>query len=60
MNIPKQFTLDDQPIDIGEFLVDNEEDFTPEDIARISALQVGEEIVYGGGAFATFTLKRVK
>lgn len=52
------FTLDGEPVDIRAFLSAN--DFTPDEIAAIHDLPLGEEIVYGGGAAATFVLRRVR
>jgi hypothetical protein len=52
------FTLDGEPVDIQAFLSAN--DFSPDEIAAIRDLPLGEEIVYGGGAAATFVLRRVR
>ncbi len=54
----RAFTLDGVAIDIAVFIEVN--DFAASDREEIGALVVGAEIVYGGGAAATFTLRRVK
>jgi hypothetical protein len=55
----KRFTLDGEPIeDFGTFLRENADDFTVEDAQRFDALQPGEEVLLGGGAAATFVLRR--
>ncbi len=52
------FTLDGEPVNITQFLADNAHDeYVNADDIR--ALKVGERIVYGGGAAATFILQRV-
>lgn len=52
----RQFTLDDEPINILEFITDN--DFDAAEIKNIKLLNVGHSIQYGGGAAATFILTR--
>lgn len=58
------YTLDDEPVDVEEFISDNTADdvaaITAEDIACIRALEPGEQIVMGGGAAAEFVLRRVE
>lgn len=53
----RTFTLDGQPLDLADFLAVNAES-DDVDPAAIDALAVGETITYGGGAAATFILKR--
>lgn len=53
-----RFTLDNEPVDIAEFIAVNLHVLESEDIDRIAALKVGEEIHYGGGAAALFVLRR--
>ena len=54
----RQFTLDGMRIDIADFMSCNM--LEPEEIRDIFDLPVGGEILFGGGAFATFTLKRME
>jgi hypothetical protein len=54
---PRVFTLDGEVVNLGELLADNM--FEPIDVHEIDELPVGGEIVYGGGAFATFVLRRI-
>jgi hypothetical protein len=58
-NEQKRFTLDDEPVDISEFIADNAESLEREDREEIDRAQVGDEIWFGGGAFAVFILRRV-
>lgn len=53
---PKRWTLDGEPIDLGEFLRDNAETFTVREAERIAAMQPGEQMEVGGGAGASFML----
>ena len=55
--LARRFVLDGAPIDIDDFIEEN--GFAMEDIEQIGSLEVGEEVVYGGGAAATFVLRRV-
>lgn len=55
----RRFTLDGQELDLYAFLVANQDAFETRDIEAIVALEVGEEITYGGGAAATSVLRRV-
>jgi len=57
---PAKYTLDGEPVDLEAFLRDNAETFTCVDIGAARALQVGEEVAFGGGAWATFVLRRVE
>lgn len=50
------FSLDGEPINLGEFLCDN--DLEEEQVAAIANLQPGESMNFGGGAAATFVLRR--
>jgi hypothetical protein len=52
------FTLNGEIIDLAELLAHNT--FEPLDIDHIQRLEVHERIVYGGGAFAEFVLRRVR
>lgn len=56
----KRFTLDGEPVDIGEFILDNAPEFDGEDVRAIEELKIGEEIVYGGGAQPLARLRRVE
>jgi len=51
-----RFTLDGCPIDIKQFVADNE--FEPTQIELIEALPVEGEIIYGGGAAPGCILRR--
>lgn len=58
----KRYTLDGEPVEVEDFIADNRghtvsNPFTDEDVAAIRALEPGQEIVYGGGAFAEFVLR---
>lgn len=54
----RRFTLDGDPIDdMQEFLDDNE--FEPKEINQLAVLEIGREIVFGGGAAAEFVVQRV-
>jgi hypothetical protein len=55
----RKFTLDDEPVDIAEFLEANAEGLDADEIAKVIQLRTGEEIVYGGGAQPLAVLKRV-
>lgn len=55
-----QFTFDGEPLDLREYIEANEED--PELANYVDAmahLQPGASVVFGGGAGAAFTIKRV-
>jgi hypothetical protein len=54
----RRFTLDDEPCDIAEFCTLNAIDH--EEQLRIGDLPVGGEMTFGGGAAASFTLKRTR
>jgi hypothetical protein len=54
----ERWTLDGDEIDLGSFLSDNREDLTVADAERFAAMHPGEEILLGGGAGATFVLRR--
>lgn len=56
----KKWTLNGEPIEIHEFLIENQESLTKEDLGRISSLPKGNSITFGGGASPEQTLKRVK
>ena len=54
--------IDDDPtteISAEKFLEINDE-FTPEEIAAVRSLQVNETLNFGGGAFATTAIKRIR
>lgn len=51
-----RYTLDGAPVDIVEFILDN--GFDDETTGQVMALKVGESMTFGGGAWATFVLKR--
>jgi hypothetical protein len=54
----RKFTLDGQPVpDIYVFI---EENLSIAERKQIEALGVGDEMKLGGGAAATFTLRRIK
>jgi hypothetical protein len=53
----RRFTLDGEPVDAATFIHEN--GFAMPDVEQINSLGVGETITYGGGAAATFVLKRV-
>jgi hypothetical protein len=52
------FTLDGDVVDIATFIEDN--GFDRSDLDQITRLEVGEHIIYGGGAFAEFVLRRIR
>lgn len=52
----KSYRLDGEPVDIKEFLADNEEGLDPEEVDNILALRPGESVSFGGGAAPIFTL----
>jgi hypothetical protein len=54
----RQFTLDGMPINIVDFMSVNM--LEPDEVRSIFDLPVGGEVLFGGGAFATFTFKRVE
>jgi len=54
----RQFTLDGEPLDIYAFFADN--DLDRDEMDTIYALPINGELTFGGGAFATCTLKRVE
>lgn len=56
----RKFKLDGEAIDIFEFLIDNSDTFTKKDILQVLSLNVGDRIVYGGGAAPEFVLVRTK
>jgi hypothetical protein len=51
----RRFTLDGEPVELGEFLRDNS--FNEKELAEIAALKEGEVRRFGGGAGATFFLR---
>lgn len=56
-----KYTLDDEPIiDLDGWLSDNDDFFLNAERQRIRAMAVGESVLVGGGAGATFTVKRVR
>lgn len=54
-----QYTLDNDFIDLNTFIAVNKDMFSDQDLININNLQPGDHIVYGGGAAAEFTLKRI-
>lgn len=57
-----RFEVDEDPgvtFTLADFLEVNE-DLDADDVAELEALPVGGEIVYGGGAAAEITLRRVE
>ena len=54
----RQFTLNGESLDIYAFFADN--DLGRDEMKEIHALPVNGELTFGGGAFATFILKRVE
>lgn len=57
MDAETTWTLDDEPIeDIREFIRDNALDEHEEE--AVLAMRPGEELRFGGGAAASFTLRR--
>lgn len=56
----REFTLEGAPIDTGEFLRDNAESLSQDDVAAMRLMAVGQDLIFGGGAWAAFTLVRVK
>jgi hypothetical protein len=56
------FMLDGELVDIREFIAVNlkTEAFDEVDVHAIEALPVGGKLVYGGGAAATFVLRRLR
>jgi hypothetical protein len=44
---------------LDAFLELNEDALTEEEIAELRGMQVGGTTIYGGGAAATFTLRRI-
>ena len=54
----RQFTLDGEPVGIYAFFADNELD--RDEMEAIHALPINGELTFGGGAFATFILKRTE
>jgi hypothetical protein len=55
----KQFTLDGEHVDLIDFLLQNFDGLSDDEVRRIRDLSVGGEVQLGGGAAATFVLKRV-
>lgn len=53
-----RYTLDGEPVDIAELIAVNHAVLDADDIARIDAMQPGEQIIFGGGAAAEFVLRR--
>ena len=53
------WTLDGRRVNIKKFIRDNAETFDEKDRQDIARLPAGGKIVYGGGAAATFVLRRV-
>jgi hypothetical protein len=58
--VEARYTLDGEDIDIEQFLFDNREsfDFDRATVARVRAMRAGDEMTFGGGAAATFVLRR--
>jgi hypothetical protein len=54
-----QYTLDNDLIDLNNFIEVNKDMFTEQDLNNINKLQPGENIIYGGGAAAEFILTRI-
>jgi hypothetical protein len=54
----RAFTLDGEAVDVLEFIEVNH--FGIGDIEEIHSLAVGEKLVYGGGAWAEFVLRRTR
>lgn len=54
----RRYTLDGRRIRMSEFVRDNCDDLP--NMKRIKKLKRGERINLGGGAFATFVLKRTR
>lgn len=50
----RRFTLDGEAVDLEELIDANREGLHPEELDAIRALQPGESITFGGGAWATF------
>lgn len=57
----KKYTLDGEPVDIEQVILVNTapgvEPLTDDEIAAIRALEPGEELALGGGAFATWVFR---
>lgn len=53
-----EYTLDGEPVDVDDFLYVN--GYGIKDADHIAAMNIGDEVTYGGGAAATFVLRRVK
>lgn len=55
----KQFTLDGEHVDIVDFLATNLDAIEEEKLLEIEGMEVGDEVLLGGGAAPFFTLARV-
>lgn len=57
-----EYTLDGEPIDLGEFVKANTSKGVspPENLEDVLDMQTGDTVRFGGGAAASFALKRVK
>ena len=55
----RAYTLDAEVIDIDDFTLVNDDEWSRDDIARIPAMQVGDEILFGGGAAPISVLRRI-
>jgi len=55
----KEFTLNDETVEIAEFIRINE-DLSYDEIEAIVLLDAGEKICYGGGAVPISILRRIK
>lgn len=56
-----RYTLDGEPVDLDDLIRDNQDPdfgFEATDIAQLRALQPGQELRFGGGAAAEFTVRR--
>lgn len=55
-----RFTFDGEPLNLVTFVEQNVEDGNlPDMLDAMAHLQLGAEVVLGGGAGATFTVRRV-
>lgn len=62
-NMPLQgrkYTLDGEPIELYWFFMENWDWLTSSNMQQIISLEPGEEATFGGGAGATFILRRTK
>lgn len=53
-----RYTFDGEPMDLADFLRNNRED--RRSVAQVLALAPGETVVLGGGAWASFEVKRLE